>query len=51
MLQDTDIGKHGLDNAQASGIDLFTLGGVYFGFHLVDQIGLLLIYSDGEIPA
>ena len=42
VLLDTDIGKHRLDNAQAFCIDLFSLGGIYLGLHLIDQVRLLL---------
>lgn len=51
MFLDTDVGKDGLDNAQASGIDFLTLRGVDLGFHLIDHVGRLLIGSDGKIPA
>lgn len=46
-LLNTDVGKHRLDNSQAPGIDPFALRGVYFGFHLIDQVGLLIIHPDG----
>ena len=51
MLLDTDVGKDRLDNAQPSGIDLLALWSVDLGFHLIDQVRLLLIHLDGEIPA
>ena len=49
-LLDTDIGKDRLNNGQASGIDLFALWCVDLGFHLVDQIGSLIIHPDGQVP-
>jgi len=50
-LLNADVGKHRLDNGQAPGIDLFTLWGVYFGLHLIDQVGLLIIHPDRQVPA
>ncbi len=41
-----DIGEHRLDDCQASGVDLFTLGSVYLGFHFIDQVGLVTIHPD-----
>jgi hypothetical protein len=51
MLLNTKINKHWLNNAQASGVDLFALSTIYFDLHLVDQVGLVLINPDREIPA
>ena len=51
MFLYTNISKHRLNNAQASGINLFALWTIYFGLHLVDQVGLVLINPDREIPA
>ena len=51
MLLNTNIGKHRLDNAQSSGIDLFALGGIYLFPHFIDQVRLVLINPDREIPA
>ena len=51
MFLNTNISKHWLNDAQASGIDLFALGTIYFGFHLVDQVGFVLINLNREIPA
>ena len=48
---DTNISKHRLNNAQASGIDLFALWTIYFSLHFVDRVGLVLIHPDREIPA
>jgi len=50
VFLDADIGKHRFDNAQTPGIDLFALMGIYPGFHIIDQVRLLSIYLDGEIP-
>jgi hypothetical protein len=51
MFLDTNISKHWFNNAQAPGIDLFALWTIYFGLHLVNQVGLVLINPDREIPA
>ena len=47
---DADIGKYRLDDGQAPGIDLPALGGVDPGFHLVDQVGGLVIQPDRQVP-
>ena len=39
----SDIGEDRLDNSQTSGIDLFALGGINLGLHLLDQTGLLTL--------
>jgi len=46
-----DIGEHRLDDCQASGVDLFTMGGVNLGFHFIDQIGHRIIHPDRQVPA
>lgn len=45
----TDVGEHGLDNAQAPGINAFALMTIDFGFHRIDQVGWLGIHGDGKI--
>jgi len=50
-LVHTDIGKHRFDNAQASGVDPLALFGIDLGLHLLDDVRLLPIHLDGEIPA
>jgi hypothetical protein len=50
-LLNADIGEDWLDDGQASGIDLLAFGGVNLGFHLIDQIGRLIIHPDRQESA
>jgi len=51
MFMHTNVGKDRLDNTQTSGIDPFSLFGIYICLHLIDQVQLLCIHLDGKIPA
>ena len=47
----TNVGKDRLDNGQPSRIDFLALLAVDLGFHQIDQVRLVGIDLNGEIPA
>ena len=50
-LVHTDVGKDRLDDRQPSGIDALSFLAVDLRFHLIDQVRLLGIDLNGEVPA
>ena len=50
-LEHTDVGKHRLDDSQTPGINALALIGIDLCLHRIDQVRLLRIHLDGEIPA